>query len=158
MHLTGSGGYGSVKTMQVDWGTVVAVAGVLLAGLTVLNRRIDRRFDAVDRKFESTDRKFESIDRKFDAVDRKFDAVDRKFESIDQKFERRFEVVEQQIRALAREIANLRQDVGRLQGVVERAYEPDRFTHAPARVRERRPPYGSESPGSSGPREDEPGS
>ena len=129
--------------MQVDWGTVVAVAGVLLAGLTVLNRRIDRRFDAVDRKFESIDRKFESTDRKF--------------ESIDQKFERRFEVVEQQIRALARDIANLRQDVGRLQGVVERAYEPDRFTHAPARVRERRPPYGGESPGSSGPRADEPG-
>ena len=137
--------------MQVDWGTVVAVAGVLLAGLTMLNRRIDRRFDAVDRKFESIDRRFESIDQKFESIDRKF-------ESIDQKFERRFEVVEQQIRALAQDIANLRQDVGRLQGVVERAYEPDRFTHAPARVRERRPPYGGESPGSSGPREDEPGS
>ena len=130
--------------MQVDWGTVVAVAGVLLAGLTMLNRRIDRRFDAVDRRFESIDRKFESIDRKF--------------ESIDRKFERRFEVVEQQIRALVQEIGNLRQDVGRLQGVVERAYEPDRFTPAPARTRERRPPYGGESPGSSEPREDEPGS
>ena len=135
--------------MEVDWGTVVAVAGVLLAGLTMLNRRIDRRFDAVDRKFESTDRKFESIDRRFDAVDRKF-------ESIDRKFERRFEVVEQQIRALARDVANLRQDVGRLQGMVERAYEPDRFTQAPARVREQRPPYGGESRSAGTAGQDEP--
>ena len=121
--------------MEVDWGTVVAVAGVLLAGLTMLNRRIDRRFDAVDRKFES---------------------IDRRFESMDQKFERRFEVVEQQIRTLARDIANLRQDVGRLQGVVERAYEPDRFTQAPARVRERRPPYGDESRSAGAAGRDEP--
>jgi hypothetical protein len=122
--------------MQVDWGTVVAVAGVLLAGLAMLNRRIDRRFDAVDRKFES---------------------IDRKFESIDQKFERRFKVVEQQIRALAQDIGNLRQDVGRLQGVVERAYEPDRFTQAPARVREPRPTYGDESPKTDASGQEEPG-
>lgn len=122
--------------MQVDWGTVVAVAGVLSAGLAMLNRRIDRRFDAVDRKFESIDRKFESIDR---------------------KFERRFEVVEQQIRALAQDVGNLRQDVGRLQGVVERAYEPDRFTQSPARVRERRPTYGDESPKPDAAGQEEPG-
>ncbi len=128
--------------MEVDWGTVVAVAGVLLAGLAMLNRRIDRRFDAVDRRFESMDRKFESMDRKF--------------ESMDQKFERRFEVVEHQIRALAQEIGNLRQDVGRLQGVVERAYEPDRFTQAPARVREPRPPYGGESRSAGAAGQDEP--
>lgn len=128
--------------MQVDWGTVVAVAGVLLAGLAMLNRRIDRRFDAVDRKFESTDRKFE--------------AIDRKFEAIDQKFERRFEVVEQQIRVLVQEIGNLRQDVGRLQGVVERAYEPGRFTRTSAQVSEQRPAYGDEPPEPTGPGGDEP--
>ena len=131
--------------MQVDWGTVVAVAGVLLAGLAMLNRRIDRRFDAVDRRFEAVDRRFDAVDRRFDAVARRFEAV-----------ARRFEVIEQQIRALAQEIGNLRQDVGRLQGVVERTYEPEGFTQAPARVRERRPPYGGESPGSGGSREDEP--
>lgn len=129
--------------MQVDWGTVVAVAGVLSAGLAMLNRRIDRRFDAVDRRFESVDRKFESIDRKF--------------ESIDRKFERRFEVVERQIRALAQDVGSLRQDVGRLQGVVERAYEPDRFTQSPARVRERRPTYGDESPKPDAAGQEEPG-
>lgn len=107
----------------------MAVAGVLLAGLAMLNRRIDRRFDAVDRKFES----------------------------IDRKFERRFEVVEQQIRALAQDVGNLRQDVGRLQGLVERAYEPDRFTQAQARVRERRPTYGDEPPKTEAAGQEEPG-
>ena len=121
--------------MPFDWGTVASVAGVLLVGLTILNRRIDRRFDAVDRRF---------------------DAVDRKFETVDRKFDRRFEVVEQQIRALTQDVANLRQDVGRLQGVVERTYEPDRFTRAPAQVREQRPDYGGESSGTSAPGEDDP--
>ena len=121
--------------MPFDWATVASVAGVLFAGLTILNRRIDRKFEAIDRKFETVDRRFESMDRKFD---------------------RRFEVVEQQIRALSQDVANLRQDVGRLQGVVERTYEPDRFTRAPAQVRERRAIYGEESPGSNGPGEEEP--
>ena len=128
--------------MSFDWGTIAAVAGVVLAGLTILNRRIDRRFDAVDRKFESIDRKFESVDHKFESFERKFD--------------RRFEVVEQQIRALAQDVGNLRQDVGRLQGLVERAYEPERFTRAPAQVRERRPAYGGESPGAGAPDDDGP--
>ena len=114
--------------MPFDWATVASVAGVLFAGLTILNRRIDR-------KFESSDRRFESLEHKFD---------------------RRFELVEQQIRALAQDIANLRQDVGRLQGVVERTYQPDRFTRAPAQVREPREAYGVESSGGSTPGEDEP--
>ena len=110
--------------MSFDWATVASVTGVLLAGLAILNRRIDRRFDAVDRRFEVVDR--------------------------------RFEVVEQQIRALAQDVANLRQDVGRLQGVVERMYQPDRFTRTPAQVREGGPAYGIESPRSSASGEDEP--
>lgn len=121
--------------MPFDWATVASVAGVLFAGLTILNRRIDRKFEAVDRKFESSDRRFESLEHKFD---------------------RRFELVEQQIRALAQDIANLRQDVGRLQGVVERTCQPDRFTRAPAQVRERRPAYGVESSGGGTRGEDEP--
>ena len=128
--------------MSFDWATVASVTGVLLAGLTILSRRIDGRFDAVDRKFES--------------MDRKFDGVDRKFESMDRKFDRRFEVVEQQIRAVAQDVANLRQDVGRLQGVVERTHQPDRFVRTPAEVRERRPTYGVESPEASPPGGDEP--
>ncbi len=114
--------------MSFDWATVASVTGVLLAGLTILSRRIDGRFDAVDRKFESMDR----------------------------KFDRRFEVVEQQIRAVAQDVANLRQDVGRLQGVVERTHQPDRFVRTPAQVRERRPTYGVESPEASPPGGDEP--
>ena len=121
--------------MPFDWATVASVAGVLFAGLTILNRRIDRKFEAIDRKFESSDRRFESLEHKFD---------------------RRFELVEQQIRALAQDIANLRQDVGRLQGVVERTYQPDRFTRAPAQVREPRPAYGVESSAGSTPGEEEP--
>ena len=104
--------------MEFDWATVTSVAGVLLAGLAILNRRMDRRFDAVDRRFELVDR----------------------------KFDRRFELVEQQIRAMAQDIGNLRQDVGRLQGLIERAYEPERFTRTPAHARERRPGYGDETP------------
>jgi len=114
--------------VEFDWATVTSVSGVLLAGLAILNRRMDRRFDAVDRKS--------------DAVDRKFD--------------RRFEIVEQQIRAMAQDIGNLRQDVGRLQGLVERAYEPDLLTRTPAHAGERRPPYGDEPPVSSGPGGQEP--
>ena len=121
--------------MPFDWATVTSVAGVLFAGLTILNRRIDRKFEAIDRKFESSDRRFESLEHKFD---------------------RRFELVERQIRALAQDIANLRQDVGRLQGVVERTYQPDRFTRAPAQVREPRPAYGVESSAGSTPGEGEP--
>ena len=121
--------------MPFDWATVASVAGVLFAGLTILNRRIDRKFEAIDRKFEASHRRFESLEHKFD---------------------RRFELVEQQIRALAQDIANLRQDVGRLQGVVERTYQPERFTRAPAQVRERRPTYGAESSAGSTPGEDEP--
>ena len=121
--------------MPFDWATVASVTGVLLAGLTILNRRLDRRFEAIDRRFEAIDRRFEAIDRKFD---------------------RRFEVVEQQIHALAQDVANLRQDVGRLQGVVERTHQPDRFTRTPAQVREGRPAYGVESPGASAPGGDEP--
>ena len=121
--------------MPFDWATVASVTGVLFAGLTILNRRIDRKFEAIDRKFESSARRFESLEHKFD---------------------RRFELVEQQIRALAQDIANLRQDVGRLQGVVERTYQPDRFRRAPAQVREPRPAYGVESSAGSTPGEDEP--
>ena len=128
--------------MPFDWATVASVAGVLFAGLTILNRRIDRKFEAIDRKFE--------------AIDRKFESSDRRFESLEHKFDRRFELVEQQIRALAQDIANLRQDVGRLQGVVERTYQPDRFTRAPAQVREPRPAYGVESSAGSTPGEEEP--
>ena len=114
--------------MEFDWATVTSVAGVLLAGLAILNRRMDRRFDAVDRRFELVDR----------------------------KFDRRFEIVEQQIRAMAQDIGNFRQDVGRLQGLVERAYEPERLTRTSAQARERRPAYGDEPPSSGGPGGKEP--
>ena len=89
-------------------------------------------------------------------MDRRFESIDQKFESIDQKFERRFEAVEQQIRALVQEIGNLRQDVGRLQGVVERTYEPERFTRTSAQVREQRPAYGDDPSEPSGSGGDEP--
>ena len=114
--------------MEFDWATVTSVTGVLLAGLAILNRRMDRRFDAVDRRFELVDR----------------------------KFDRRFETVEQQIRAMAQDIGNLRQDVGRLQGLVERVYEPERLTRTSVQVRERRPAYGDEPPASSGPHGEKP--
>ena len=135
--------------MPFDWATVASVTGVLLAGLTILNRRIDRRFDAVDRKFEA-------IDRRFEVIDRKFESSDGRFESLAHKFERRFELVEQQIRALSQDVANLRQDVGRLQGMVERTYQPDRCARAPAQVREPRSAYGVESSAGGTPGEDEP--
>ncbi len=121
--------------MAFDWATVTSVAGVLFAGLAILNRRMDRRFDAVDRRFELVDRKFESIDRTFD---------------------HRFEIVEQQLRTMAQDIGNLRQDAGRLQGLVERAYEPERLARTSVQVREQHPAYGDAPPVSGGPGGEEP--
>ena len=69
--------------MEFDWATVTSVAGVLLAGLTILNRRMDRRFDVMDRRFDAVDGRFDAVDRRFDAVDRRFDAVERRFELVD---------------------------------------------------------------------------
>ena len=41
--------------------------------------------------------------------------------------------LEGRLDAHGEQIANLRQDVGRLQGVVERSFQPDRFTVAAGR-------------------------
>ena len=51
--------------MPFDWATVASVTGVLLAGLTILNRRLDRKFEAIDRKF---DRRFEVVEQQIHAL------------------------------------------------------------------------------------------
>ena len=66
-------------------------------------------------------------------------------------------ILEKKLDAHGEQIADLRQDVGRLQGIVERHYQPGRFTVPPVReadasegIRETRAGYdagpGSEDP------------
>ena len=62
--------------------------------------------------------------------------------------------LEDKLDAHGEQIADLRQDVGRLQGVVERSFQPDRFTMAAGReaavgegVRETRTSYSVEPEG-----------
>ena len=71
--------------------------------------------------------------------------------------------LEKKLDAQAVQIADLRQDVGRLQGIVERTYQPARFTVPPAgearvgdEVREAPTSYDIGPPGEGPERKDEP--
>ena len=105
------------------------------------NRRFDEAKADTDRRFDEakadTDRRFDETGQRFDEAgadtQRRFDeaAADTR-----QGFERTREDnlrLEKKLDAQAIQIADLRQDVGRLQGIVERTYQPSRFTIPAAR-------------------------
>ena len=84
----------------------VAISALAVFGAFAawLVRHMDRRLDEAR---ADTRRGFERMREDFQRLENKFDAQ-------------------------SEQMANLRQDVGRLQGIVERTYEPARFTLPPA--------------------------
>jgi len=55
-----------------------------------LQREMDRRFEALqkemDRRFEAMDARFEAMGARFEAIDTRFEAIDTRFEAMDSRF------------------------------------------------------------------------
>ena len=114
--------------------------GILVAVLRFFYRRLDRRFGEVrtdiDRRFAEVDRRFAEttahVDRRFAeaaaGLDRRFAGVrtdiDRRFAEVD----RRFAEARDDRRRIEEKLDEHGKEVARLQGIVERTYEPHRFT------------------------------
>ena len=129
--------------------------GILVAVLRFFHRRLDRRFAEVrtdiDRRFTEVDRRFAGagtdLDRRFAEV--RTD-IDRRFAEVRTDIDRRFAEVRTDIdcrfaetlaamqagfaearddrRRLEEKLDEHGKEVARLQGIVERTYEPHRFT------------------------------
>ena len=127
------------------------------------NRRFDEAKDYMNRRFDEAkadmDQRFgeakADMNRRFGEAkadtDRCFDETGQRFDEAGADTQRRFDEaaadtrqgfermredhlrLERKLDAQASQIADLRQDVGRLQGIVERTYQPSRFTVPPAR-------------------------
>ena len=112
----------------------LAVFGAFAAWLV---RRMDRRFDEAkadtQRQFDEakadTQRQFDEA--KADTQRQFHEANARTSQGFDRMREDHLRL-EKKLEAQAVQIADLRQDVGRLQGIVERTYQPARFTVPPA--------------------------
>ena len=125
--------------------------GILLAVLRFFYRRLDRRFTEVrtdiDRRFAEVDRRFAEttahVDRRFAEtgadLDRRFTEagadLDRRFAEVRTAIDRRFAEVDRRFAEarddrwrLAEKLDEHGKEVARLQGIVERTYEPHRFT------------------------------
>ena len=132
--------------------------GILLAVLRFFYRRLDRRFAEVgtdiDRRFAEVDRRFAEtaahvdrrfaeagadLDRRFAEVrtdiDRRFAEVDRRFVDTDVRFaealaalQAGFAEARDDRRRIEEKLDEHGKEVARLQGIVERTYEPHRFT------------------------------
>ena len=110
--------------------SALAVFGAFAAWLV---RHMDRRFDEaradtqrqLDQARADTQRQ---LDEARADTHRRFDEAEantqRRFDRMREDFQR----LESKLDAQSEQMANLRQDVGRLQGIVERTYEPARFT------------------------------
>ena len=140
-----------------------------------MNRRFDEANADMNRRFDEakadTDRRFDEAkadtDRRFDEAKadtrRQFDEANA---NTRQGFDRMHEDnlrLEKELDSQAAQIADLRQDVGRLQGIVERTYQPARFTVPPVQdarvgdeVREAQAGYDSGTGGKDPERQDEP--
>jgi predicted nucleic acid-binding Zn-ribbon protein len=63
----------------------------LTKAIQAMDKKFDKRFQAVDDRFDAMDKKF---DKKFQAVDDRFDAMDKKFDkkfqAMDKKFDSQF--------------------------------------------------------------------
>ena len=104
---------------------------------------VQRQFEGVQQQFEGVQQQFEGMQRRFDGVQQQFDGVQRQFAELRAEMQHGFEQAREDRLRLERkmegkfdahgeQIANLREDVGRLQGIVERTYQPQRFTVLPA--------------------------
>ena len=118
--------------------------GILVAVLRFFYRRLDRRFAEVDRRFAEAgadlDRRFgevrTDIDRRFTeagaGLDRRFGEVrtdiDRRFAEGLGAMQAGFAEARDDRRRLAERLDEHGKEVARLQGIVERTYEPHRFT------------------------------
>ena len=114
--------------------------GILVAVLRLFYRRLDRRFAEVDRRFAEAgadlDRRFgevrTDIDRRFGEVrtdiDRRFAGVDHRFAEALAAMQAGFAEARDDRRRLAERLDEHGKEVARLQGIVERTYEPHRFT------------------------------
>ncbi len=125
--------------------------GILVAVLRFFYRRLDRRFAEVrtdiDRRFAEVDRRFTETaahaDRRFTEIgadlDRRFAEVrtdtDRRFAEVDRRFaealaamQAGFAEARNDRQRLEEKLDEHGKDVARLQGIVERTYEPHRFT------------------------------
>ena len=110
--------------------------GILVAVLRFFYLRLDRRFAEVDRRFAEVrtdiDHRFTEvrtdIDRRFTEVrtdiDRRFAEVDRRFVEV----QAGFADARDDRRRLEEKLDDHGKDLARLQGIVERTYEPHRFT------------------------------
>ena len=111
--------------------------GILLAVLRFFYRRLDRRFAEVrtdmDRRFAEAGA---ALDRRFAEVrtdmDRRFAeagaALDRRFAEVRTDMDRRFAEARDDRGRLVEKLDEHGKEVARLQGIVERTYEPQRFT------------------------------
>ena len=103
--------------------------GILVAVLRFFYLRLDRRFAEVDRRIAEvrTD-----IDRRFAEVDRRFAEVrtdiDRRFAEVSSAMRAGFADARDDRRRLEEKLDDHGKDVARLQGIVERTYEPHRYT------------------------------
>ena len=128
--------------------------GIVVALLRFFYRRLDRRFAEVrsdiDRRFTEVDRRFTEVDRRFTEagagldrrfaevrsdIDRRFAEVDRRFVEADVRFgealaamQAGFAEARDDRRRLEEKLDEHGKEVARLQGIVERTYEPHRFT------------------------------
>ena len=107
--------------------------GILLAVLRFFYRRLDRRFAEVR---TDIDRRFAEVDRRFAEtaahVDRRFAeagvALDRRYAEVRTDIDRRFAEARDDRGRLVEKLDEHGKEVARLQGIVERTYEPQRFT------------------------------
>ena len=125
--------------------------GILVAVLRFFYRRLDRRFAEVgtdiDRRFAEVDRRFVEaaahVDRRFAEagadldrrvagvrtdIDRRFAEVDRRFAEALGAMQAGFADARDDRRRLEEKLDEHGKEVARLQGIVERTYEPHRFT------------------------------
>ena len=131
--------------------SALAIFGAFAAWLVRhMDRHMDQRFDEaradmqrqLDNARADTDRRFDEakadMNRRFDEAEAKTQRqfaeakadTQRGFDRVREDFQR----LESKLDAHSEQTAVLRQDVGRLQGIVERTYEPARFTVPPARM------------------------
>ena len=121
-----------------------------------------RQFDGVQRQFNGIQGQFDGIQGQFDGIQRQFDGVQRQFAELRADMQQGFEQaredrfrLERKLDVQGEQLVMLHQVVGRLQGIVERTYEPERFTVRPApselraggEVREARTSYDAGSGG-----------
>ena len=96
--------------------------GILVAVLRFFYRRLDRRFAEVDRRFAEAGA---DLDRRFGEV--RTD-IDRRFAEALGAMQAGFAEARDDRRRLAERLDEHGKEVARLQGIVERTYEPHRFT------------------------------